>query len=323
MNQATSKVATCCTLILGAGLWGGMAQKFNSEEALAYEPNVACVKGSPYGKILALAMQGSVDFYWHKGKTHEDEAILATGHQHDAGCADGCDDHAGHDHGVEEHAEGCGCGAHGHEPPQVATHEDEPFREIAKLRIKQMAASAHRKTDGKPLSAAHQKYLQGVTEDKLRLAYELDPSNYTNYGNYHLFIASTTYGRSEGDDDAAVALARRTLEFCKRDQTDPASWVTAASAAYNIIFHIGRYYQGYSIEEAKASLAEFDFCIDNYVRLRREALEAGRIVSVERVKEMEERVRYLIELRKAQGIYMKRVMSTKMANALNSERKIN
>ncbi len=311
MNLITTKLAMCCTLVVGAGLWGGMAQKFNAEDQLSYEPNVACVKGSPYGKVLALAMQGSVDFYWHKGKTHEDEAILAD-HQHDESCADGCDDH-----GVQEHAEGCGCGAHEDETADQVVMETDPFRIRAKQRIKEMAASAHRKTDGKPLSEAHEKYLQGVTEDKLRLAYELDPSNYTNYGNYHLFLSSTTFGKEDANDSSAVALAKRTLEFCKSDKKDPASWVTAASAAYNFIYHIGRYYEQFTIPEAKASLAEFDGCMNKYRELRSEALEAGRIMSEARINEMDERVRYLNKLRKAQGVYMKRMMSTKMANATN------
>jgi len=330
MNPTISKLAACCTLLLGVCLWGGMARKLDAENRFSHEPNVGCIKGSPYGKVLALAMQGPIDFYWHKGKSHEDEVILAadkkSGHEHGEHCADSCDDHSGHDHVGHnhdapeqthsgEHAEDCGCEVHGADANRVVAAQDKPLHIKAKMQIKKMAASAHRKTDGKPLSPAHQQYLQGVTEDKLRLAYELDPSNYTNYGNYHLFIATTTFGKSEGDDDAAVALARRTLEFCKKDQADPASWITAASAAYNIICHIGRYYEGYTIPEAKAILAEFDYCKNRYVKLRSEATTTGLNIPEKRLKEMDERVRYLTRLREAQGIYMKRVMSTQMAHS--------
>jgi hypothetical protein len=177
-----------------------------------------------------------------------------------------------------------------------------------------MAATAHRRTDNKALTPAHEKYLQGVTEDKLRLAYELDPSNYTNYGNYHLFIATTNYGREAANDNKAVKLAQKTLNYCKKDLVDPASWVTAASAAYNIIFHIGRYHEHFTVYEAKASLAEFDYCVKRYKELFELAIEEGRIDSEVRYREMAERVRYLSKLREAQGAYMKRVMSTKMAH---------
>lgn len=306
------------TLIAGVALWGGYAQRFNSEGKFEYEPNVACIKGSPYGKVLALAMQGSIDFYWHKGVSHDHSEVLAAENPHHEGCADGCDHDHEHDFKTvtetqHEHGEDCGCGSHGGQT-QVVRQEAEPLRERAKNLIKKMAASAHRRTDDRPISPAHEKYIQGVTEDKLRLAYELDPTNYTNYGNLHLFIATTTYGRESANDEKAVKLARKTLELCKRDQVDPASWVTAASAAYNIIYYIGRHHDHFTIPEAKASLAEFDYCIGRYRELLELAVEEGRIVSEDRYNEMTERVRYLSKLREAQGSYMKRVMSTKMAS---------
>ncbi|MGB0993886.1 MAG: hypothetical protein ACPG32_15630, partial [Akkermansiaceae bacterium] len=180
--------------------------------------------------------------------------------------------------------------------------------QVAREKIKLMKAFSHRRTNGKPLSDAHQKYLQSVTEDKLKFAYELDPSNYTNYGNYHLFIATTNYGKSEADDDAALILATKTLEFCKRDNVDPASWLTAASAAYNVMFHIGRYHENYSIPEAKESIAEFDKCIATFNELLDQAVDEGRILSATRLAEMKARAKYLQRIRYAQGQYMKRLM---------------
>ena len=300
----------CCTLAVGAGLWGGMAKKFNAENALSYEPNIACVKGSPYGKVLALAVQGPIDFYWHAGQTHTDAETLKEGK---TACADGCTDHNHSLPAQEEHGEDCGCGAHDEPNTAIRKIDSKPFQQRAKDQIRKMAASAHRKTDGAALSQAHQDYLQGVTEDKLRLAYELDPSNYTNYGNYHLFIATTTFGKDEADDDRAVELAKKTIAFCKNDTVDPASWLTAASAAYNVIFHIGRYHQDFTIDEAKESLADFDSYIINFERLSQESLAEGRVLSEARLKEMQVRARYLGKLRKAQGVYMKKVMSKEMA----------
>ena len=294
MNSYPAKLTMCCALVTGAALWGGMAVKFASEDKLSYEPNVACLKGSPYGKIFALAMQGPIGFYWHEGKTHEHASTLADDHEHHAGCADGC-----HGHGVKVDPEPVKKGV--------------PLHEWAQQEIRQMDASTHRTTNGKPLSAAHKQYLQDVIEDKLRLAYELDPTNYTNYGNYHLFLYTASYGKAEADEDAALDIAHQTLETCKQDELDPASWVTAASAAYNIIYHVGRHYKDYSIAKAKASLAEFDSCIDKYDEIMAQALRDGRAIPAPRLTEMEERVAYMKKLRKAQGGYMKRVMSTRMA----------
>ena len=295
MNSYPAKLTICCALVTGAALWGGMAVKFASEDKLSYEPNVACLKGSPYGKIFALAMQGPIGFYWHEGKTHEHASILADDHEHHAGCADGCHEHHAAATGVE------------------LTEGNVPFRVRTQEKIKQMEAAAHRKTNGEPLSAAHKQYIQGEVEDKLRLAYELDPTNYTNYGNYHLFLYTSRYGKAEADEDAALDIARQTLGVCKLDQVDPASWVTAASAAYNIIYHIGRHYKDYSVEQAKSGLADFDSCIDKYEQVMAQALHDGRAISESRLTEMEERVAYLKKLRKAQGVYMKRIMSNDMA----------
>ncbi|MBT8036177.1 MAG: hypothetical protein KJO21_01415 [Verrucomicrobiae bacterium] len=316
MNVTTYSIAIGCTLVLGAGLWGGMATQFNARGQLDYKPNVACVKGSPYGKILALAMQGPIDFYWHEGASHEDTSILnQDAHEHDASCADGCDDHSGHDHAAAKsaHGEDCPCDAHGGKQENLKEGETGPLHLRAKRMIKKMAAYSRRKTDGQPLSPAHQKYLQGVVEDKLRFAYELDPSNYINYGNYHLFISTTSLGKSEGDDDRAVKLAMRTLDFCQEDDVDPESWLTAASAAYDIVSHIGRYYEQYTIPEAKESLAQFDVCLQQYVQLRDQALKNNRIVSEIRLDDMEARANSLTKLREGQGIYMKRVMTEKMS----------
>lgn len=318
MTRNTHKITTGCSLLLGVGLWAGFAVRFNTEEKLSYEPNPACVKGSPYGKVLALALQGPIDFYWHKGQSHEHLETLNAGDKHDENCTS-CDHHSHHDHSAKakqkpEHAEGCGCGAHGEDNPVVHSTPEKPWHTLAKTQIKKMSAAAHRKTDGKPLSDAHLRYLQSVTEDKLRLAYELDPTNYTNYGNYHLFIATTSYGKSDGNDDKAVALARKTLEACKKDEVDPSSWITAASAAYNIIFHIGRYHDQFTIAEAKASLAEFDECMRVYEGLLADAVDNGRIPSVQRLNELNTRAKYLTKLRHAQGVYMKRMMTTHMAD---------
>ncbi|BDS08493.1 hypothetical protein NT6N_35330 [Oceaniferula spumae] len=317
MKRNIQKIAVGGTFLVGVGLWAGFAMQFQADDKLAYDPNPGCIKGSPYGKVLALAMQGPIDFYWHKGQSHEHAATLKAENRKAEECSSGCDDHTHHHKHVHEdhatHAEGCGCGAHGEEAKVVVEAPESPLHTLAKLQIKRMGASAHRKTDGKPLSEAHAKYLQSVTEDKLRLAYDLDPSNYTNYGNLHLFLSTTTYGKSSADDAAAVKLAQQTLDFCKLDEVDPASWITAASAAYNIVYHIGSYHEEFTVAEAKASLAEFDHCMAVFNELLNSAVEEGRIASTERLEELNTRAKYLTKLRQAQGAYMKRMMSTKMA----------
>ena len=331
MNSNLTKLIMCLTLVMGAAIWFAMANKFDADEKLSYEPNVASIKGSPYGKIFALAMQGSISFYWHEGRSHQHADLLADdhGHDHDDHHGHGHDDHGhghddhhghGHDDGHGHHADCSDACADHHEHSEhkiveadIVEKVNVPLVTKAQLSIKQMEAYTRRKTNNAPLTVAHRKHLHGQVEDKLRLAYELDPTNYTNYGNYHLFLFTTSYGKSDGDEKAALSLARRTLSICMQESIDPAPWVTAASAAYNIVSHIGQHHTNYTIAEAKQSLGDFDYCIERHYVVLNRALSEGRLIPESRMKEMRERVNYLSKLRRAQGIYMKRIMSSGMA----------
>ena len=285
MNSNLSKPTICAALLTGTVLWIGMALKFEAEEKLSYEPNVACLKGSPYGKIMALALQGPIDLWWHKGTTHKHVAI---NHDHDEGCSDAC---------------------HGHHGPETTHDEETQTLHAWKEGLKRMEANTYRKTSGRNLSKAHAQFIQDETEDKLRLAYELDPTNFTNYGNYHFFLAMNELGRADADHDAALSLALKTLDVCKEDEVDPASWLTAASAAFNIAEHIAKNNSHYTIVEAKGSLAEFDFCIQRHEFLLKQAWHEGRVISSKRIEEMNARKVHLMKLRKALGVTMKRLMS--------------
>ena len=154
--------------------------------------------------------------------------------------------------------------------------------------------------------------MQEETEAKLRLAYELDPANHTNYSNYHFFL-SMNIGRNEGDHAAALHLAQKTLGYCKEDMFDPGSWVTASSAAYNIAQHIYENHEQYEIADAKASLAEIDHCMSHYQYVLDKARAEGRGVPAARLSQMNQRMQFLAKLRKALGVYMKRAMTNHMA----------
>ena len=154
----------CLALIVGVVLWGSYAQRFNDQGKLSYEPNVACIKGSPYGKVLALALQGPIDFYWHMGASHEHTAELNGGHGHDHG--DDCDHCHGNGHshdGNHNHGAGHdfevvhGDGAVDVQPAeaQVVEQDNGPLRERAKKMMRRMEATAHRRTDSKPMTPAH------------------------------------------------------------------------------------------------------------------------------------------------------------------------
>ena len=315
MNQNLYRIIASGSMLLGIGLWVGFSLHLDNGKKLDCELNPASVKGSPYGKVFALAMQGPIDLYWHFGETHESAELLNAEHTHPDGTSHSHED--GLDHGYGE-------GASTVERSVILTPDEsnkavedggvKVFTKQVKDEFKLMGATAKRKTDGTPLSSVHRRYIQSVIEDKVRLAYELDPTNYTNYGNLHLFLSVNDLGGSAADAKQAQNLAVKTLAICKKDEVDPSSWVTAASAAYNIIYHIGLYHNEYTVEEAKSSLKDFDDCIARYEVLLESAIQEGRIVSETRFLELEERVRFLRKIRKAQGVYMKRMMSGRAAD---------
>lgn len=298
MGLVANKVVVTVGLTLGTGLWLFNAKNLNDQGLLDYTPNVATLKASPYGKILALAMQGPIDFYWHEGQTHADA------HVHRAG-EEGHHDHSSDvdsDHSSDE------------DLADIRLAKLEARRNLAwhiraKRKVAELTAFTHRKTNGGRLTKEHALYLQTATEDKLRFAYELDPSNYTNYGNYQLFLSNSNIGRNFIDEARHFSLSKQTLAFCKKDSKDPASSVTAAMAAYDMAYHMAGKPNEYNLSEVRLALGEFDFCMQRYIKIF-EGYSASEIpFSAVRADELKEHARYLTALRKAFDGYIKRLSS--------------
>ncbi|MGJ8676816.1 MAG: hypothetical protein ACSHX0_04820 [Akkermansiaceae bacterium] len=292
-NYYTCIILAVCFL-LGGGLWLANAQSFNKKNQLSYIPNVASVKGSPYGKILAFAMQGPIDFYWHQGQTHGDAEVFNAEGEFE--CSVGCAD----------------CGAHGEGSslavsgfPVVST----PWYVNAKEKVRKLSAFTRRRTNNKPLASEHRIYLQSTIEDKLKFAYELDPTNYVNYGNYHIFLSSDNLGGSTADTKRAFDLSLKTLSLCKQESYDPSSWLTASLAAYDVANYIAGNYSDHSELEANQAMLDLDFCIIEYQRLAEELIFSDRYLSDVRIDELEYHMINVVSLRNALQVYMKRVQS--------------
>ncbi len=313
MNILAKKVSTAVAIVAGAGLWGANAVSLDRKGELDYTPNVATVKGSPYGKVLALAMQGPIDFYWHDGQTHDDAYILKAekkknsnngGEADQAGGGDGGHGHAHHGGEDGDHAHH----GHAHEPPKSSKQGVErPWHANAKEKIATLTAYTHRNTNNKRRSKEQVRYLQEATEDKLRFSNDLDPTNYTNYGNYQIFLSNSNVGRYLVDAEQHVTLSRDTLRICKEEPHDPAAWITASMAAYDLAYYMGGKPERYSLDEVRAMLAEFDYCIARYAVLLEEHRVSGRPFSVVKANEMIGQGNFLTKLRDAFDIYMERL----------------
>jgi len=223
-------------------------------------PNVLSIKASPYGKVVAYGMQGGIELYHHQGNTHE--------HNHDKG-----GDYEGHTTNAEHkcvHHEGhkdCLDCSHDHSAhknhidrsPKLNRIVMAPLREKSLRFFKKLENIRVKKTNPEPVSEHHDFYLRRKTENRLRLAYEMDPSNYENYNNYNGIIQE--FGRSTRvkSFEASFQLSKQTIEYCLRQENDLFAQLTGASACADIMT-IFFFEKDYSRKE----LAEY--CVKNMER---------------------------------------------------------
>lgn len=293
MKPIVYKVIVTSGLIAGFSLWFLSAKNLNNRGEFDYTPNVATLKGSPYGKIVALAVQGPIDLYWHEGQTHADAHVHSPGEDME------------HDHSDDD------------DESKVASEENLVWHVRGKNFIGKMGAFSRRKTNGRRLSKAHIHYLQTVTENKLKFAYELDSTNYVNYGNYHYFLSMSDVGNASGDIDRAFALAGDTLELCQNDSYDPSSWVTATMASYDRLFYMSIRIDDYSVSDLEAALIVFDDSMSGYKRLMSDLQMSQRFISVAREKELALQMRLYSKLRESYGIYVARLSDKDKPNLID------
>ncbi len=284
-------------MAIGMALWVGLTLKFQDAERLNYRPNIACMNGSPYGKVIVLIMQDPIEAYVHKGARHGEAKYLND---------DGPDEHAEHHHDHE------GCADCESEAALIKAEKEKapldlPLHREAKQYVEKLVAYTHRKTSGYKVTPAHEKYLQGVIEDKMRFSYELDPANNTNYESLYLYLTIDDLGKSKADPEAAFDLAKRTLAYCKRDRADPASMLTGANAAGDMGYYMSLNSKSFTWDDVQGNLAAFEYCLVQYGILLPQMPENGFRVSEARVLEMNERAGHLLTRLNAQKIYLKRV----------------
>src|SRR5690606_3062135 len=98
-----------------------------------------------------------------------------------------------------DHTHGDDCAGHG---PVKAAGDSPKLGWIDRL-----DQAASERTNPRPRTPAHTFYLRRQAEDKLRIAYELDPSNYANYNSYHLFLTEPQVGTRPTANADVLALA--------------------------------------------------------------------------------------------------------------------
>lgn len=262
MNQAASASITFGVLV------GGIACISLSTPAVRdqfrFKPNPFSLNRSPYGQVIAMAIQTPVNRYWHGG-------VEGGGHAHSHNHAEGehceeCDhdheshdnDHSAHDHENCEHCEQEQALAQNQQAKGTLLDQTQQF-------ITNLNRVSEERTNPHITSKAHQFYLRRQIENKLRFAYDLDPTNYGNYAAYLFFLMEPEMGTRPILTSEASKLCDRTIHLCLGEQNDPRPALTAAAAADNLLKLIIQEPEKYPETYAQtaqgalnASLARFD-----------------------------------------------------------------
>jgi hypothetical protein len=279
MNLRTT--ATNTTLALtGAALWAFGAAKLSAGGNFEFRPNPLGVKESPFGQVIALAAQGQIEADWHGVESGLTPAKVCPA------CG-------------KVHEEGASCAKSGGFLAKV----DEAVSE---------------RTNPNPASAGHKLYLRRQIEDRLRLAFELDPSNYTNYNAYHFFLTEPELGTRPTLNDKVLQLAKYTGDYCMQEESDPRPSITAASAAGNILLLMFAHKEDYTLDQMRDQLALMDRAIEKNGALANRWIDSGDFqnLSPARQEEMTERITLNNELRASAEATITRLatLSNQVAN---------
>jgi hypothetical protein len=302
----SSKILTLQLILLVAGTvgWVWKGKSLQESGTLDHEPNLLHLKRSPFGRTLALAMRGPVDVYWHRGAVHEhghDDHDGPCGpeceHDHGPECEEGCEhDHlaqknAGHicdfqcehDH---EHGPECEVGCEhddDHAEPAVSAKQFAGIRPFILDHIEGMRRSYYTRTNTSTDSKRHRAYIMGETQKRLKISYEMDPSNLSGYGAYFLFL-SEALARVEGEETepgaismqrrAAHTLAHATLDYCLKHRDEAPAMITAATAAHDCVQILLNYPEP-DMTLARDYLRLLDGSLYEYESLRAGMIQSG------------------------------------------------
>jgi hypothetical protein len=275
----------------GAALWSYGATRLAAGGEFDYRPNPLGLKMSPYGQVIALALQGGIDADWHGV-----EATSSAGHSCSA---------CGHDHGPAD----SGC------KPAASRGDDADQGLIGRLE-----AAATERTNPRPATNGHKFYLRRQVEDRLRFAYELDPSNYANYNAYHLFLTEPSVGTRRVLTSRVLTLARLTIDYSLREESDPRPALTAAAASGNILELMFLHQADHGPDEMKRQLAELDHALARHRGMAAKWIATGEFqrLSPARQHEMLERFHFVTKVRDAAAQTILRLSSAPSEQASNS-----
>lgn len=309
------RITQTVLLVVGLATWVVIAGILKKGGDLDYQPNLLHLKGSPYGRTLALAMRGPADVFWHRGEVHDhdSEGCEEEGCDHDHS---GCDheqgecDHEGCDHADEAEGspaagdadlelaamvdrlseedaghEGCdheGCG----EGDDEAEHPPAEFTGVRPFlldTIAGMRAARHSRNNDRGETRLHRAFVMAETEKRLALSFQMDPTNIACYGSYFMFLAEALARVEGAEGEATVIRERRNAAMDLAEYTfgyclnyqDEAPAMVTGAVAAHDYVQFRMSSPDPDIEELGEVLRILDSCIGRYEAIRAQMIEDG------------------------------------------------
>lgn len=252
--------------------------------------NVLGINRSPYGEVFAMAMQGPIDNYWHAVES--------------GGAAHSCDGCKKCEHQTQE------------KKKKIAGKADAPLDVRLRNFIEAMDEGVKTRTNARPASDAHKFHLRRGIEDKLRFAYNLDPSHYGNYNAYHFFLTEPQLGTRPELTPYAAKLAEDTINYCLSRRDDPRRALTAAAAAGNVLElmlndrAMNSENSRYTTKQMLEVLKLMDHSIAVYQDVANQWTEQGLWANLSKMRliEVEERLYFIKKVRESHGQSILRIV---------------
>jgi hypothetical protein len=273
------------TALIGAGAlaWALTGHPLTANPELDVPLNPLGINGSPYGEVIAMAMQGPINTYTEVG-------MSGSPHHHQAGeKCDACE-HADHSATADE---------------MTAAKANPTLEHRFGNLLSTLAEASVARTNPKAASEALKRHLRRQAEDKLRFAYQLDPAHYGNYNTLHFFLTEPALGTRPELTPSAAKLAEDTIQYCLKQDQDPRPALTAAAAATNLLqlmFDDRRNpTPKFTTTQMRQCLALLDHCLARHTSIAQSwtAAKQWDLLSPQRITECEARLDFICTIRDA------------------------
>jgi len=285
MSRKSSIAITTGLIGTGVLAWSFASRPLLQNADLAPPLNPLGINGSPYGQVIAMAMQGPIDTRFTIG-------------MFGAGAQKREDNSISNETAAEQAA--------ADEAPVGKAKTARPSLQARwNSLLASLAEAAETRTNPKPPGEALKRHLRRDAENKLRFAYNLDPSHYANYTALHFFLVEGITTRPELTPSAAK-LAQETIDYCLKQEDDPRPALTAAAACTNILHLMFTDFQQseapkYSIGQMRQCLDLLDHCLQRYAAIATQWDENKQweLLSPMRIAECDDRLTFIIKIRDA------------------------